>query len=212
MGLKKRKLINLSISIALTGVCFFGLVLIQSKINSPNGVTDVIVAKDNIERGTVITRDNLNSLFEEKSKVDNGVVPETSIKNKNSLIGMIAENDICKNEIVNENKVKSKGKTLIDVLIPREVTIDLESIGCSVGGTLREGDLVDIVLSDDELKESTDVLNNVYINSALTSDGTKVARGQSNPTTLINVIVDQHNVEKLSTAMQKGTIRVSKVN
>lgn len=212
MGLKKRKLINLSISIALTGACFFGLVLIQSKINSPNGVTDVIVAKDNIERGTVITRDNLNSLFEEKSKVDNGVVPETSIKNKNSLIGMIAENDICKNEIVNENKVKSKGKTLIDVLIPREVTIDLESIGCSVGGTLREGDLVDIVLSDDELKESTDVLNNVYINSALTSDGTKVERGQSNPTTLINVIVDQHNVEKLSTAMQKGTIRVSKVN
>lgn len=212
MGLKKRKLINLSISIALTGACFFGLVIIQSKINSPNGVTDVIVARDNIERGTVITRDNLNSLFEEKSKVDNGVVPETSIKNKNSLIGMIAENDICKNEIVNENKVKSKGKTLIDVLIPREVTIDLESIGCSVGGILREGDLVDIVLSDNELKESTEVLSNVYINSALTSDGTKVGRGQSNPTTLINVIVDQHNVEKLSTAMQKGTIRVSKVN
>ena len=212
MVLKKRKLINIGISIVLTGACFFGLVLIQSKINNPNGITNVIVARADIEKGTVITRDNLNSLFKEKSNVDKGVVPDIAIKNKNRLIGMIATNDISKNGIVNESEIKSVNDPIIRVLNPREITIDLKSIGSSVGGTLREGDLVDIFVGNNDLKESTRVLKNVYVNATLTSDGTKIERGQKNPTTIISVIIDEGNVDKLTTAMQMGDIRVSKVN
>lgn len=212
MVLKKRKLINIGISIVLTGACFFGLILIQSKINNPNGITNVIVARADIEKGTVITRDNLNSLFKEKSNVDKGVVPDIAIKNKNRLIGMIATNDISKNGIVNESEIKSVNDPIIRVLNPREITIDLKSIGSSVGGTLREGDLVDIFVGNNDLKESTRVLKNVYVNATLTSDGTKIERGQKNPTTIISVIIDEGNVDKLTTAMQMGDIRVSKVN
>lgn len=212
MVLKKRKLINLSISIALTGMCFFGLILIQSKINTPNGVTDVIIAKTNIDKGTVVTRDNLNSLFEEKSNVDKGVVPTVAIENKNRLIGMITTNDISKNEIINENEIQLKNDILMNIANPREITIDLENIGNSVGGSLREGDLVDIIVSNDELKESTKVLKNVYIDSVLTSDGSKVERGSDKPATIIKIIIDESNVNKLSTAMQTGDVKVSKVN
>lgn len=223
MKINKEKLMNLdkkkstkNIWSIVTPLCLTIVVLgviinISNKVNNPYGVQDVVVAKKEVKQGTIIDKNNVESYFRINSSTDKSVVPKDSLTNLKSLEGKIIESGLSENEIATNKDTIGVDSVLSQISNPREVSIELNSIGEGVGGLLRQGDIVDILIKDDNLKESSEVLRHVYIDKALTASGSEIKRDDKTSAEILNVIIDKKDVKVLESAKQKGNISISKI-
>ena len=93
-----------------------------------------------------------------------------------------------------------------------EIGINSGDISEVVGGILREGDLVNISSVDPVTKDSSLLLDNVYIDKAFSSDGTRIARTDSMAAARVNVLVTSKEAEaNLNKAIELGGIKISKI-
>ena len=202
-----KKVITMFAGVGLTLVSFIGLVSINNKISNPNGVSDVVIAIKDVSKGTVIDSSNVKTYF----KVENTVVPTSYIKDINEIDKVIVNENIYENEIINKNNFIEVDSVLSNINKPREISIELDGIGDGVGGILRKGDIVDISISDDQSKQNTTILKNIYIVKALTSDGTEVPRDSNTPVSIVNIIINENDVNLIESAKNTGNITISKV-
>lgn len=207
----KKSIFPIILGFIISTVSFLGLVKLSDKMTNPNGKSDVIVAVKNLDHGTVISKDNIDSLFKMEKSIDKSVVPDNSVKNLQELEGKIVNSTISKNEIMTQKDIMSMNNVLANIKHPREVSIQLNNIGDGVGGSLREGDLVDIVIKDDDAKASTEVLKRVYVSKALTANGSKIERGDKTAAEILTVIIDSNDVIQLESAKQKGKLTITKI-
>ena len=206
-----KKVITMFAGVGLTLVSFIGLVSINNKISNPNGVSDVVIAIKDVSKGTVIDSSNVKTYFKVESKIDNTVVPTSYIKDINEIDKVIVNENIYENEIINKNNFIEVDSVLSNINKPREISIELDGIGDGVGGILRKGDIVDISISDDQSKQNTTILKNIYIVKALTSDGTEVPRDSNTPVSIVNIIINENDVNLIESAKNTGNIIISKV-
>ena len=164
-----------------------------------------------MSKGTVIDSSNVKTYFKVESKIDNTVVPTSYIKDINEIDKVIVNENIYENEIINKNNFIEVDSALSNINKPREISIELDGIGDGVGGILRKGDIVDISISDDQSKQNTTILKNIYIVKALTSDGTEVTRDSNTPVSIVNIIINESDVNLIESAKNTGNITISKV-
>lgn len=201
----KKVAICLIISIML----FVGLLFIEKSILKPNGETDILIATDDIKEGTLLTDEILNS-FKAKN-VDSELSVTGAIKNKEELVNRIANENINKGEILSINSFISKDDVLKDIINPVEVSFNVSDMSQVVGGILREGDMIDISIVDSNTNENVPVLNKVYVEKAISSDGTEIGRNSETAALTLNVIIAKENEANLNTKINSGIIRVAKI-
>lgn len=209
---KNRKILTIVIGLVLTGASFIALTNLSNKMAHPLGTQDVIIANTDLKKGTVITEKNLKSSFKVKENADKTVVANNAITDINKLIGTVIEEDISQNEIITKNDFISKDSILGKIKNRREISIELNTIGDGVGGLLRGGDIVDIYVGDNETKESTIVLQNVYVDKVLSASGVEVSKDNETSASIINIIIDESNVALVESAKQRGDLTFSKVD
>ncbi|MDU5695429.1 hypothetical protein, partial [Clostridium sp.] len=78
------------------------------------------------------------------------------------------------------------------------------------GGILRSGDIIDISIIDNNTSESLSVLEDVYVDKAISSDGLQIDRSSDLSALTINILVSKDDSEKLNSYLNKGTLRISK--
>ena len=79
-----------------------------------------------------------------------------------------------------------------------------------VGGILRSGDIIDISIIDNNTNESMIVLEDIYVDKAISSDGLQIDRSSDLSALTINILVSKDDSEKLNSYLNKGTLRISK--
>jgi hypothetical protein len=210
IGKKTSIMISLFIAVAL----FFGLIILQQNLLAPNGTSKVYVANQTIEKGTVLDNQNLNTLFT-KTELNNEAIIEGAIYTEDELLeleGKILSRDMLKGEGLSSLRVIDKDDILANSDYVVEIGINSGDISEVVGGILREGDLVNISSVDPVTKESVLLLDNVYIDKAFSSDGTRISRNDSMAAARVNVLVTSREAEaNLNKAIELGGIKISKI-
>ena len=171
------------IAIVIAGVAWMGLTMAESYILMDKNVTIVCIAKSDIPKGTIITSENVDSFFSEKS-VNSELVSKTTVTDKTEIVGKILVN-ISEGEIVSSNEFVDTAYAEESFANPKIYSFSVTSATSAVNGLIREGDLVDIYATVTD--EGGDTFNklikgNVYIRGAY--DSSLAAINSSDTTTL----------------------------
>ena len=201
---------SLIISACVAIVVFIALLFVEKSLLKPNGTVEGFVAVSDIDKGTVITEENISKLFTEKNNIDGALEVTGAVKTKDELISKIAKENINKGEVVSNNSFISKDDKFKDIDDLVEVSFNVSDISQVVGGILRSGDIIDISIIDNNTSESLSVLEDVYVDKAISSDGLQIDRSSDLSALTINILVSKDDSEKLNSYLNKGTLRISK--
>lgn len=201
---------SLIISACVAIVVFIALLFVEKSLLKPNGTVEGFVAVSDIDKGTVITEENISKLFTEKNNIDGALEVTGAVKTKDDLINKVAKENINKGEVVSNNSFISKDDKFKDIDELVEVSFNVSDISQVVGGILRSGDIIDISIIDNNTSESLRVLEDVYVDKAISSDGLQIDRSSDLSALTINILVSKDDSEKLNSYLNKGTLRISK--
>ena len=201
---------SLIISACVAIVVFIALLFVEKSLLKPNGTVEGFVAVSDIDKGTVITEENISKLFTEKNNIDGALEVTGVVKTKDELINKIAKENINKGEVVSNNSFISKDDKFKDIDDLVEVSFNVSDISQVVGGILRSGDIIDISIIDNNTNESMIVLEDIYVDKAISSDGLQIDRSSDLSALTINILVSKDDSEKLNSYLNKGTLRISK--
>ena len=201
---------SLIISACVAIVVFIALLFVEKSLLKPNGTVEGFVAVSDIDKGMVITEENISKLFTEKNNIDGALEVTGAVKTKDELINKVAKENINKGEVVSNNSFISKDDKFKDIDDLVEVSFNVSDISQVVGGILRSGDIIDISIIDNNTSESLSVLEDVYVDKAISSDGLQIDRSSDLSALTINILVSKDDSEKLNSYLNKGTLRISK--
>ena len=201
---------SLIISACVAIVVFIALLFVEKSLLKPNGTVEGFVAVSDIDKGTVITEENISKLFTEKNNIDGALEVSGAVKTKDDLINKVAKENINKGEVVSNNSFISKDDKFKDIDDLVEVSFNVADISQVVGGILRSGDIIDISIIDNNTNESMIVLEDIYVDKAISSDGLQIDRSSDLSALTINILVSKDDSEKLNSYLNKGTLRISK--
>lgn len=201
---------SLIISACVAIVVFIALLFVEKSLLKPNGTVEGFVAVSDIDKGTVITEENISKLFTEKNNIDGALEVTGAVKTKDELINKVAKENINKGEVVSNNSFISKDDKFKDIDDLVEVSFNVSDISQVVGGILRSGDIIDISIIDNNTNESMIVLEDIYVDKAISSDGLQIDRSSDLLALTINILVSKDDSEKLNSYLNKGTLRISK--
>lgn len=201
---------SLIISACVAIVVFIALLFVEKSLLKPNGTVEGFVAVSDIDKGTVVTEENISKLFTEKNNIDGALEVSGAVKTKDELINKVAKENINKGEVVSNNSFISKDDKFKDIDDLVEVSFNVSDISQVVGGILRSGDIIDISIIDNNTNESMIVLEDIYVDKAISSDGLQIDRSSDLSALTINILVSKDDSEKLNSYLNKGTLRISK--
>ena len=201
---------SLIISACVAIVVFIALLFVEKSLLKQNGTVEGFVAVSDIDKGTVITEENISKLFTEKNNIDGALEVSGAVKTKDDLINKVAKENINKGEVVSSNSFISKDYKFKDIDDLVEVSFNVSDISQVVGGILRSGDIIDISIIDNNTNESMIVLEDIYVDKAISSDGLQIDRSSDLSALTINILVSKDDSEKLNSYLNKGTLRISK--
>ena len=208
--IKNKKFKGIFLSLIVSIIVFIGLLVGQQSILYPNGTSEVMIAKDKIEKGTLITNDNIDKLFEAR-KVDGELAVNDAAKNKKDLLNKIVNVQVNKGQVVSTNEFIDKESVLVKIENPVEVSFKASDIAQVVGGTIRPGDIINISTINQVTKENENVLNNVYVNRTFSNEGKEVSREDVTPAVAVNILISKDDEAKLNKALGAGQVRISKI-
>lgn len=210
----KNKIMVFVISLIITLTAFMFILYIEKKLLNPNGTTKVYVVKaEKVDKGQVIDDKNFENLFTEDERRNEQLVPGY-IENKEDLLNTTVMENLYKNEVATAKKLERTDDILKDIENKREITIKCSDFADAAGGTLREGDRVDIFnTSTSNSKVRTEpLLQNVYVYKALSSDGSEIDRKDKNKmATAMKFMVSPRDAAIIQNASVTGKLKLIKV-
>jgi Flp pilus assembly protein CpaB len=190
------------------------ILYIEKKLLNPNGTTKVYVVKANeIEKGQIIDETNVKNLFVVQERRNEQIIPG-AVKDETDLIGKIVTQPMYKNEITSEKKLDDKDSVLSKIENKREITIKLSDFEDAAGGSLREGDKVDILetYTSSSKVRTEPLLKNLYVYKALSSDGVAIdRRDKTKLATTIKFLVSVKDAALIENSSQAGKFTLIKV-
>lgn len=197
------------IAILLVTVALFIFLLLIQNAAIKNVVTKtVIVTKENLTDGTVITKNNADK-FLKKIEIESSLAPEFAIE-ENELWNKQFIRPISKNVIVTTNDVQPNGYKRDNYDSPTKTTFELANISNGIAGKLRAGQLVTIDTIDGATNEDIEITSNAYITNVYDVDGKSISNtDNSTAATIIEVIVSKKQVKHINEASSNGKIMVS---
>lgn len=152
---------------------FCGLVYLERYINTPKSSTMTVIAKTEIPRGTVLTKDNWKD-FLTGINMDDTYRPKDALSSVNDLIGAKTTVDIGKGSILSTKETVSTKDVENTFTDPVEVSLSISAENADAG-LLRKGDLVNFVKTEDGDDGSGATagfaLENIYVKNAFDGDG-----------------------------------------
>lgn len=192
-------------------VAYAGLIYAERSFLQDYQKANVLMAKKHIDEHTEFNKENVKDYFEIK-KIPAIFKTSNSVVTYDAMIDQISSVVIEKGEIIMKTRLLSKSSVLKDIKDPMEVGFEVSDLSQVVGGTLRQGDIIDIAVVNNVTKENTDILQNVYISKVFDTNGKKLEKTQKDAAAVVlNVIIDSSQVQSFNEKITSGDIRVSRV-
>ena len=192
----------------VTVVLFIFLLLIQNAATKNVVTKTVIMTKENLTEGTVITKNNADK-FLKKIEIESSLAPEFAVE-ENELWNKQFIRPISKNVIVTTNDVQPNGYKRDNYDNPTKTTFELANISNGIAGKLRAGQLITIDTIDSATNEDIEITSNAYITNVYDADGKSISNTDNlTAATIIEVIVSKKQVKHINEASSNGKIMVS---
>lgn len=211
---QKQSLVKVVVSLVVAILVWIGATSFESYLLSDKNTTEVIVANKNIEDGTVINQKNVEEYFT-KMIVNTSLVTKSTITDIKDIKGK-AVIKIEQGEIVTENMFYDATYVNKKFKDPVEITFSAKNIENSVVGTLREGDLVDIIVSTTDSITNTTVsevaYSNVYIIATYDENYVKVENGNKNSQAVyFKIYLEREQEAEFASLLSSGNFTIAKV-
>lgn len=210
----KNKIIAFFISLIITIVSFLFIIYIEQKIFNPNGTEMVyVVNKDELDKNYVINEENFDDLFRSEERRSDQIV-KNYVKNKEDVYDYMLTSEMYKNEILSIDRIVSVDDELNDMVEKREFSVKSSDVASVVGGILREGDKVDVIVT---FKDGSNLVterraDNLYISKVYDSSGNEINREDKNKQALgITFTVPSSKVRELKDAFTQDSWKLVKV-
>lgn len=214
----KSVLTKLVVSLLAAGGLFFVMSNSVQKAANPFGTVDVYKVKDKVEANAVISTDaEFDKYFSVVKSFPKDKAPKNAILEKKDVIGKQINSNLYAGEIVVADRVSDVNKNLVKIENSREINIKFADFTEGVGGTLREGDSIDILCTykgGQNTETTTETkIQSIYVSKAFTSDGLPISRSESTykPSNSVNLITDAKSATIIASALQNGKISILKV-
>ena len=211
----KNKITAFIISLIITVISFLFILYIEEKIYNPNGTTSVyVVNKEKLDKNYIITEENFDNLFVRQERRSEQVT-KYYVENKEDVYNYYLKYDLYENEILSLDKVESVDNELSKILDPREITVNASSTADVLGGKLRSGDRVDVLVT---YKKANNIItetrvSNAYILKAATSDGVEISRSNKDKVAQsITFLLSKDEAEELETCLSLGSWKLARVS
>lgn len=207
--MNKKKFGKIVLSLIVAIVTFIGLLFMQRNILKPNGEVTMIVAKEKIDKRTLIDENNINELFVEK-KIDGDLKVDNGVFKKSDLLNKVTDDYIEKNEILASSSFV-EDTSLVDMKDPIEVSVRATDISQVVGGVIRANDKINISIINEITKQEEKVIDNVHVSRVFGSDGKEIKASESSSALNINIIIPKVDEKKINDKLGLGIVRVSRI-
>lgn len=225
---RRNNIKRLVISACFALLVFVALIVIQNSIlNQEKKETVYQVIKD-IDVGTKITENNINDYLALK-EVQVSLIPSGYITTPEDVQGKFINREYKVNDIITSDGITDT-ENLYTKLIenPIEITFSTDDIASAVGGTIREGDYINIYGLRKPSAESNPSAENlylvdedftfqhVYVTKVFDSSGKEVVVGNENSdstsvVTIISVILSENDIEQFNEMLKNCSIKVTKL-
>ncbi|UZQ48833.1 hypothetical protein [Clostridium kluyveri] len=207
----KKKVSLMVLSLLMAAIIFAVVITLQNKIANPNGKAEVYYSQQYISKNTVINKDNFDKYFI-KREVSKDNLVEDAITNKEELLEIYTAENILKGEQISRKRIDKNSNRLKDIPNKVEYSIKFSDISEVAGGTLREGDVIDLILTenqDNKVITQTE-LKNVIISKAIAADGSLINRDSKAAASALNLYLSAVDAHKLDNAVERGKIKALK--
>lgn len=201
------------VSLFVAVAAFIGATYYESYLLSDKNVTSVVVATADIKKGMLIDETNVNEYFKMK-EVNSSLVSKDTLQSLDDITGKTSV-DITKGEIITSQRLIDISKERDRFKDPVIITYAVTEPSYAVGGSLREGDIVDImeVITDEETGKTTSqvLIEDAYILTAWDNSGNVISRDDTAASAMsFAVYVEREEEENFNPAVHTE-ISMSKV-
>lgn len=208
---KKSNSAKALVALLLAAVVFIVLLAVERAGTEPPPEKSVVVASHTVPQSMEITKANVGQYFVMES-INADTAPATAYESPEALIGMITATSFSKNEIATNSRFRAA--TVEDLRDPVEVSLSVASASYADGGRIRAGDKVHIgfVSKKDDTAAYTEILNNVFVVSAMDSSGVSAVSADDGViTTLFSVALSKRDAQTLYDQIELGNVVLQKV-
>jgi len=211
----KQKILIAILSLIAGIIMFMSLVNFEKMSLESYKTCNVVVAKRNILPGQSIRMEEMSDYFK-AVKVNKDCAIE-GFKSMDELKkfadrkgGMLTKHEIKTNEMIYEDKFICIDDEANTYNVPIIVGVKVNSYEYCVGGTLRSGDVVD--LSVINMDSACDIsLENVLILNSFDMNGTEIMAEDTQSVSVgFNIVIEKSDYELYKSALENGTIKLSK--
>ncbi|MEF9839807.1 MAG: hypothetical protein RR791_02490 [Lachnospiraceae bacterium] len=181
----------------------------ENKAQEAQLKTQVVVMKEGVAVNTLITADQVDDYFEEKS-VELTAVPESAYKSLSELPkdGFYVDNAMDKSQMVLKDDIAKTDEVMDKYQNGYEVTsFAAESFPGGVNGSLRKGDIVNLYALNPATELLTLMAENVYVANVYDSSGNKISEPEEIATSF-TVYVTKDEVEQINLAVVYGGVQM----
>ncbi len=169
----------------------------------------VMTCVSGINKGTIITEDNIDDLFEPEGS-GNLIIPSDAVKDRESIMGKAFKYNVSSGTVLAEGMLADADSIGVMLNNPVVAGIRATDISQFVGGIIRKGDYIDISVIDNNTGECINVMNSVYVAGAYNSDGTEIEDGKG-CAMLLNILIEKESESYLNSMLSLGTIRICRL-
>lgn len=205
------------VALVMAVVVFIALLVLETGIVNKTAKVPVVVSKTDIPVGTDITEENiaqyLTVINYEEANLPAGYIKGDEMKEK--LSNSFVATEVVKNQVITDKTFITRDALTEKVAEDAdsedllEFSFAIDAVADSVAGTLRRGDVVNIVLYsypttedaaegefDEDLVEKK-VLENIHIKQAYDGSGNAVTDAAT-PATMFDIIASEDDIDTLN--------------
>lgn len=192
----------------VAAILFVGIfITIERKVLSSYEVKQVVTARTEIEKGTQITKENLEALFTVTDMKTEYVI-EDALTKPEQLVGCVIENTVHAREMINSQDITDREKWTKELEQPVEFTFTASSIAASVGGTIRGGDVIDVgitVQKSDGKSHFESIGREIYVKEVYNEKGVAVPKSDKETVcTMFRVVMEKSEGEVFLERLRAG--------
>lgn len=170
------------LALLATAVSFIGLTVFQNYLSGEIVYTNVVVAKADIPKHTIITRENAEEYLT-FAAIPEMNVPKTALTSADAIVDTMSTVTIAEKGILTTDDFEVAASYIDNMYDPVEVSLDVSGISSAGVGKLRQGDLVDISVMADSaalgLNNTTSTIgidySDISLGSAIGGENTSTA-------------------------------------
>lgn len=204
-------------ALVMAVVAFIALLVLETGVLNKTAKIAVVTAKTDIEASSDITEANISQYLTttdfEESKIPAGAVKAEELNDK--LLNAFIISDIAKGQVITDKVYISRDSITEKVAEDAdsdellETSFAIDAISDAVAGTIRRGDIVNIVVysypttgeaTEEEFDEDLidkKVLENIHIKQAYDGSGNVIADDVT-PATMFDIIASQDDIDQLN--------------